>query len=404
MNRLNTVAKDFDRLFLNNIEEDDWTKVATQFTENLTDTKIRAAIQQMPPEIYALNGDKIVEKLISRRKELKDQSLKYYRFISKEVDVLGSNENEKFTLSATNDSLTLTVYSYRKYADSNFVMYKRVFDQRVTKEIRLYGFNGEDKFEVDSNIHSSIRIRMIGGRGRDSFFVNSRLRSFIYDNTVDTNYVVAARGTKRYLKNDPNINEFKLRHYNYPITRYPRIIFGINEDDGFLAGTGIWLTRYGFRKDPYASDHNLSALFAITRKAWQVKYHGELIHAFRSTDVLINAQVSNPVLNNFFGFGNNTGIDESRPARFYRVRYSAAEADVLFRNKYFGKLSVMAGPSIFHYWNRPAQNDDYILEKPSEVGLDSASVYSAKTYAGFKAAIELDNVNSELFPTRGIRW
>jgi hypothetical protein len=404
INRLNTVAKDFDRLFLNNIEAHDWDKVATQFTENLTDAKIRNAIHQMPPEIYAINGDKIVDKLISRRKELKEQSLKYYRFLSKEVDVLGSNENEKFTISATNDSLTLTVYSYRKHADSNFVMYKRVFDQRVTKEIRLYGFNGDDKFEVDSGLHSSIRIRMIGGRGKDSFLMHSRLRGFIYDNTIDTNYLLAARGTRRFFKNDPNINEFKLRHYNYPITRYPRIIFGINEDDGFLAGTGIWITRFGFRKEPYATDHNLAALFAVSRKAWQLKYRGEFIHAFRSTDVLINAHISNPVLNNFFGFGNNTAMDPSQPARFYRVRYSEAGADLMLRNKYFGKLSVMAGPGIYRYWNRPEQNSDYVLGKPAEVGLDSAAVYGAKTYAGLKAAIELDNVNSELFPTRGIRW
>ncbi len=122
-------------------------------------------------------------------------------------------------------------------------MYQRVFDQRVTKEIRLYGFNGEDKFEVDSGMHSTIRIRMIGGRGKDSFFIKSRLRTFVYDNVTDTNFLLASRGTKKYFKNDPNINEFQLKHFNYPITRYPRIVLGFNEDDGLMLGTGLWITQ-----------------------------------------------------------------------------------------------------------------------------------------------------------------
>jgi hypothetical protein len=404
INRLNMVSKDFDRMFLNNLDEEAWSKVATSFASELTDQKIKAAIQKMPPEIYAISGQKLIDKLISRRKVLKQESLKYYKFLSKEVDILGSNENEKFTITAVNDSVMLTVFSYRKTADTNFVMYKRVFDQRLTKEIRLYGFNGEDKFEVDSGMHSSIRIRMIGGRGKDSFFIKGRLKTFVYDNVNDTNFLATSTRTKKYFNNDPNINEFKIKHFNYPVTRYPRVVLGFNEDDGMMIGTGLWLTRFGFRKDLYASDHRLSALFAIMRKAWQVKYHGEQIHAFRSYDVIFNAQVNSPVLNNFFGFGNSTLLDKSRPVRFYRVRYKFAEADILLRKKYFGKLSLLVGPTFYHYWNRYTNNDEYILGKPSNAGLDSVSVYTTKTYAGLKAAIELDNLNSDLFPTRGIRW
>lgn len=404
INKLNMVSKDFDRLYLNNLDERAWHKVASDFTSKLTDEKIQSAISKMPPEIYNISGRQIVDKLKARKKLLLHEALKYFRFLSKEVDVLGSNENEKFVISSQNDSLVLTVFSYRKNADTNFVMYHRVFDQRVTREIRLYGFNGDDKFEIDSTVKSNIRIRMIGGRGSDSFFIKSRLRTYVYDNIIDTNFIESPRGTRRYFRNDPNINEFSIRHFRYPVTRYPRLVAGFNEDDGLMLGTGLWITRFGFRKEPYASDHKLSALFALSRKAWQVRYHGEIIKAFAATDIVMNAQVNNPALNNFFGFGNGTHMDESQPARFYRTRYKYAAADILLRKKYFGKLSIQAGPSIYHYWNRYSDNEDYILAKPSAAGLDSASVYTPKTYAGFRAGIELDNLNSELFPTRGIRW
>lgn len=404
INKLNTVSKDFDRMFLNNLDEKAWSRVATEFTNTLTDQKIHAAIHKMPTEIYDISGSEIINKLISRKKNLNHQALKYYKFLSKEVDILGSNENEKFTISAVNDSVMLTVFSYRKTTDTNFVMYQRVFDQRVTKEIRLYGFNGEDKFEVDSAMHSTLRIRMIGGRGNDSFFIKSRLRTFVYDNVNDTNYLVASSRTKKYFKNDPTINEFQIKHFNYPIRRYPHIVMGFNADDGFIAGTGLSFTQYGFRKQPYSTDHQLTALYAVTKNAFRVKYHGEKIQAFGNTDILLHAELSSPVLNNFFGFGNRTVIDESKPISFYRVRYQFAEADVLLRKKLLNILSFSAGPTLFHYWNKPQDNEDYILGKPADAGLDSLAVYSTKTYAGIKAAIEINNLNSELFATRGIRW
>ncbi|WP_276504761.1 BamA/TamA family outer membrane protein [Terrimonas pollutisoli] len=404
INHLNTVAKDFDRIFLNNIDENIWTRVVTDFTSKLTDQKIEQAVHKMPPEIYAISGKEIVDKLISRKKLLKERSLKYYKFLSQEVDILGSNENEKFSLSAVNDSIKLTVFSYRKQADTNFVMYQRVFDQKVTREIRLYGFNGEDKFEVDSNLHSTIRIRMIGGRGNDSFFIKSRLKTFVYDNTIDSNFLSSVRGTKKYINEDPNINEFRIRHFNYPFRRFPRLLLGLNGDDGLLVGTGFWFRNYGFRKTPFASENKLMTLFALTRKAFQVKYNYEKIQALGTFDLLGAAQISNPVLDNFFGFGNSSVRDKSLPKKFYRVRYKFVSADLLFRKTYFNKLSIIAGPTVFHYWNRYENNEDYILGKPGDVGLDSAEVYNVKTYAGFKAAVILDNLNDELFPTRGIRF
>ena len=87
----------------------------------------------MPPEIYAINGKVITDKLISRRAMLKEKAIEYYKFISKEVTVLGSNENELFHFTGQHDSLKLTVYSYRKNTDTNFVMYQRVFDPKIAK-------------------------------------------------------------------------------------------------------------------------------------------------------------------------------------------------------------------------------------------------------------------------------
>jgi hypothetical protein len=404
INDLNYVAKDFDRMFLNGIDENDWKITAEKFINELSDAKIDQAIRQMPPEIYAINGKVITDKLVSRRKLLYEKSLRYYRFISQEVEVLGSNQDEFFRFSNQNDSLRLVVYSYRKKADTTFVMYERVFDPRITKEIRVFGFNGADRFEVDSNISSSIRIRMIGGRGNDSFNIKSPVKTYIYDNTNEQNYLLGSRRTRNLFSSDPNINEYRINSYRYNVNRYPRFIAGFNGDDALLLGTGFWFTNYKFRKEPYASNHRLTALFAVIRKAYQVQYNGELVDAFGKTDVLINAGIIDPVLNNFFGFGNTTKIDYARSDRFYRVRYNQIETDVLLRKNPFKILSLTFGPSFYAYWNERGPNEHYILGNPELVGLSSSEVYATKTYLGAKVSANLDNLNNDLFPTRGIRW
>ena len=47
---------------------------------------------------------------------------------------------------------------------------------------------------------------------------------------------------------------------------------------------------------------------------------------------------------------------------------------------------------------------DKILTQPSLIGLDSLSIVTNKTYMGAKIGIDINNLNSELFPTRGIHW
>jgi outer membrane protein assembly factor BamA len=129
------------------------------------------------------------------------------------------------------------------------------------------------------------------------------------------------------------------------------------------------------------------------------------VDVFPKIDVQVNAELMNPALNNFFGFGNNTKVNEDTTIRYYRARFKNVGADVLFRKKIAGGLlALFAGPSFYHYWNEQDRNKDYILGKPSLVGLDSTDIYSVKSYAGAKLGFQLNNLNDDLFPTRGINW
>jgi DNA repair exonuclease SbcCD nuclease subunit len=404
VNHLSAVSKDFDRLFLNDIDRKEWDSVTTVFRRQLPDTAIINAVKKMPPEIYALNGQKITDKLISRRNDLERVSLKYYDFLAKRVSILGSNETEVFKVFNEGKNIRVQVLA-RDGKDTTFVMYDRLFDPNKTKEIRLYGFRGNDKFDISANTSHKTFFRIIGGKGDDTFHIDSKIKNYIYDLSTEKNFLTKGRQTKTRFSPNTKVNDYDINEYQYNIFHFPRVNVGWNADDGFMFGFGLWYRHYGWRKTPFASEQRLSALFSVAHKAYQFKYRGLFVDAFPRIDVAVNAELVNPALNNFFGYGNNTKVNEDTTIRYYRARFKNVAADVLFRKKVAGRLlALFAGPSFYHYWNERDRNKDYILGKPSLVGLDSNDVYSVKSYAGAKFGFHLNNLNDELFPTRGINW
>lgn len=401
---LNWEMKDFDRLFLNGIDRKTWDSVVVAFTQKLTDEKIRTAIKNLPPEIYAIRGKQTEDVLIERRNQLREKSLKYYDFITKEVTITGSNENELYKISNdANNNTVVTGYAIKKKnADTSFVTYHRVFNPTETKEIRIFGFNGEDVFVVDSNTHSKIKMRFIGGKGKDTFLINAPVKAHLYDVTTEENYA-NNHYAKNHFSSNYQVNKYELRSYNYNKTQFPKITLGYNGDDGLLAGAGFIFKKYKFRREPFASEHKLNALFAITQKGMQVKYNGTFHQVIGKTGILVNAKLNNPGINNFFGIGNETQIIQ--PKKYYLARYKTAEAEVLFNTKQEDKvLSFIYGPTIYHYWNRNINNQNLVLENPKNIGLDSSDVFTKHTYAGAKVGVIVDNINNALVPNSGINW
>jgi len=332
--------------------------------------------------------------------------MQYYRFLSRRVNVVGSNEKEYFKVTNHPNGLEVKVYARENRNDTSFVMYDRVFDHHVTKEIRLYGLNDDDKFEIDSSVHSRIKLRIVGGKGNDTFDIKGSVKNFLYDLTpdVEKNYIIHTRRTRNLFSSEPPVNYYSILGYNYPINRFPRLNLGYNIEDGLFIGPGFFRRTFGFRNKPFATEQKLATLYAVGKGAYQVKYNAEVNHFYRNNDFLFSWTYVNPTLNNFFGLGNKSKIDPLKNLIFYRTRYDYMESELLIRQRFFERLHIMLGPTVFHYWNKQTDNIGKILERPSLFGLDSVSVYSKKTYVGGKLAIYFNNLNNELYPTRGVQW
>ena len=106
--------------------------LSKNFRQMKHDTVIERQWRKLFPEIYNLDVKKISAKLKSRRDLLSKAGLKYYRFLSKEVNVVGSNKNEYFKIFNKNDSLEIKVYKRKQNNDSSSVMYDRIFDSKTT--------------------------------------------------------------------------------------------------------------------------------------------------------------------------------------------------------------------------------------------------------------------------------
>lgn len=397
-------ARDFDRIFLTDLDRFEWEKTIDEFRKNLNDSVIREAVKKLPPEAFAIRGETIIQKMINRRDLLPDEGMKYYRFISKHVNVLGSNQREHFVVSKVGDGLRVRVYALAKGDDTSFVMYSRVFNPAVTKEIRLYGLNDDDLFTIEESASSRIKLRIIGGKGNDTFDIKGNVESLLYDLKADGNFIKNGSRAKNRFSLDPPVNERSVLGFNYNTTKLPNGLMSFNSDDGLLIGGGISRRTYGFRNLPYASDQKLSILYAPRWSAYQLKYRGEFNHITRNADLIVQGKFANPALRNFTGFGNSPNVDNDRNFNYYMTRYRTLEFEALIRKRYFDKLHLTVGPYFFQYNNKFSDNKGRILGDFRGLQMDSLDLFSKKKYAGVKLGILINNLNKDFFPTRGMYW
>jgi hypothetical protein len=401
---LNYKERDFDRFFMNNLDETAWKKITTNFQTQLTDSVIENAVTKFPAAITALDANTVAEKLKSRRDILFKNALNYYQFISRVVSVPGSNKSEYYHITKDTLGLHLTVYKKKEETDSASIMYNRTFDEKVTKEIRLYGLNGNDKFEIDEDVSSKIKLRIIGGKGNDTFDLKGNIHNKIYDISTEKNAVINGNKTKNKFSSRPDVNEYRQIEFQYTRKRFPQINLGFNGEDKLLVGFGFSRRTYSFRKEPYSTDQKLVTLYAPHEGAYKIKYRGVFNKIIFRQDLVVNAQFVNPTLDNFFGLGNRSVYDKKIPIEFYRVRYKFIETDLLIRYRYNPVFHFSIGPTYYQYWSRYKDNEKRILGNPGILSSDSAGIYGTKEFLGLKARVDISYINSEIFPTRGITW
>jgi hypothetical protein len=391
-------ARYFDRYFITKSSENEWLEIAEILQRKMTDAVIDNAVAHFPNFPEYSKG--IAQKLKKRREDLKTNSQILYRFLSKQVDVLGSNKNENIIVKRSpNGDTEVSIYDQKKDSASGRLLYNRTFNPSITKEIRIWGLDGEDNFTVSGIAKTGIKVRLIGGKGKDSFSDSSVVRggqkkTIIYDKIEGTKLDIGSE-TKNLVSDNKNINDYNREAFNYDVV-LPLASFAYNPDDGIFIGAGVQWTHQGFRKSPFASRQSISGNIAFTTGSANFFYKGEFTDVIGKTDFELKATAQQGgLIDNFFGLSNESIYTKEKGIDFYRIRYENQSIHGLFKSQ-LGPLTLSYGPAL-DIWDVRRNATKFINEY---LPLDSDS-YNQKTFLGVNVGLLIDKRNNPILTTHG---
>ncbi len=394
-----------DRRLLNALPRPAWIEIADSLRAALTDDVIDEAVRAWPDPLYERGGDETARILKIRRDQLSAVAEQFYEEHARVVDVVGSHKHERFEVTRLDDDSTrVVVYKTSKQGEIRRVIYRRTFLRGETKEIRLYGLDGNDQFVVEGAVRRGLRVVAVGGPGADHFVDRSRVGGWgrqtrFYDTASGNTWEAGPEARLVRSDLDPAVNRYDPNAFQYNLA-LPLTFFGRNSDDGVFLGGGLQLIRHGFRKTPYAASHRLKANFASRTRAVNAVYAGHFVEIVGGWDVTVEAAYFSPDnIRNFYGLGNETENTE-RDREFYQARLTQAHVATALQKRLEEGATFRIGPSL-SFTDVRADADRFVGQP--QAGISPGSL-DEQAFAALEAALTLETVDDAVNPKQGFRW
>lgn len=409
-------ARYFDRSFLTAPDLKQWLETVQAMKDAITPALIREAMGDMPKEIYPYHGPEIERKLQNRLAQLPRSATSLYLSLAKEVDVVGSDKKEYFLVERLNNEQTrVRVWKLKAKSDErDHKLYDRTFERSETKEIRLYGLGGNDRFELKGKVTQGIKVRVIGGDGHDTFTDSSlvtrrKFQTIVYD-TPDNTFFFNPH-TKNKVSTNPEVNHYDRKAFHYDIVS-PVLALNFNPDDGIFLGGGGQSVKHGFRKSPYKSKQVFKGNYAFLTNSFNFLYFGEFNDVFGDWDLLGHIDLRRPSFTSFFyGVGNETNNnirDFGRP--YYRVRYNLITVSPSVRKRSENLRHDLRFGPIFQHIKLEEEDEAVQLERfifqeyaPTLSAGAATDLFETNRYfAGAQASYAFDLRNARHATSRGL--
>lgn len=409
ISRWNLNARNFDRYFLNGLNQQDWEEQIAFVQNALTDDVIEKAMRKMPPVIYRESGQIIKSKLIARRNILKKQALTYYRALSGVVTVSTSEKHENFNITnLPRGQVSVKINKIKKDGKQEQVIYERTFDPEVTKEIRLYGMGGPDIFNMHGTTPSPITVRMIGTDDKDEFIADKDIKGkgnrYIYATPQQKN-TLPKHQARINVSGDTSLTKFHRLGYKYDFLQ-PLMLASYNRDYGFVLIGNLVYQKQGFGKEPYAFRQALRVSYGFGVSSLLINYTGDFKEVVKKNDLVVNILNKGPNYNSyFFGIGNNTQFINKPDRRIHYNRnvYSYIDADVRLKHTYDNWI-VTAGLAGQYYNGDGDANHGRYLDDYNAAHL-SENVFAGQGNIGLVAGFSFDTRDKgSINPHRGVYW
>ncbi|RLD22962.1 MAG: hypothetical protein DRI70_09975 [Bacteroidetes bacterium] len=370
----------------------------------MSDDVIFYFIHSLPPEMLTVSGIELGEMLKSRKEQLPEAVDQLYKLIADQVDVVGSNKHEYVTINRLGTgNVQVEMYKRTKEGKVNLEdpIFSREFVRDETREINIYGLNGQDVFHLSGSDKKSIPVRIIGGPGKDeiddkSEVTGPRKHTFIYD--TKSTALNLGPDSKDNTSDDPGINFYDRKSFAYN-TYFPLPLVYYSSDDGFVASLGMNWTTHGFRKEGYKSKHDVY-LKAGTVGNIQFGVQDQWKDLLGHWDAGIKADYGFyfPYYN-YFGLGNSTIKEQGLfDTDFYKVNIKGLMTSMYTETEIL-KNGIFKLGLLFESLNSVSQTDS-IFETSGErlPGADRV------TLGGISTRIYLDFRDRQIFTPKGLQF
>jgi hypothetical protein len=347
-------------------------------------------VAQLPPEIYNVKGQELIDKLKARRTQIPAFAKEYYFFVAREVEITGTRQREYFEVTdAGVDEMAVAVYRINNRGIKNDTpYYRRVFTASETKEIRLFGIKGEDVYVVNSN-KNPITVRIIGGPGKDSV-IQTKHPVHIYD---DADNVFQTSSARMHVSSDSSIHGWDYKWFRYDRNGLRPVVF-YNNADRIFAGLHYHYTKYKWRQEPYAWRQEVGINYSISQNALSAFWQAMYPNVIGKWNLVLRADYDVIRWTNFYGTGNESKY-ETNDLDYYRLRSEEWYASAGL-NRSFGRNNVQ----VTGYYQRVKNKDDpdrYL----TKVFADDRNVYLPNTYAGLQLTYSYIKLRDSVTPENG---
>ena len=394
-------AVEQDHRFLAPLGREDWLTIADSMRSALTDEVIESAFRLWPEPVFRLHGAEMIRIAKVRRDKLTQVAEEFYLLHARSVDVVGSEQHERFEVRRLNDDYTeVVVYKTSREGEIDQEIFRRTMWRGETDEIVLYGLGGNDRFFVSGTVQSGIMIHAVGGTGDDTFVDTSSVgggsRKTHFLDSRESDWSPGPE-TKTEVGRRPEDTDYT-GFYRYPRT-YPVGAAFYTSDDGVVLTAGALVTEHSFGKEPFAQLHQFGGSYATRTGAWRLRYDGTATERFGDWDLGLRTAWTNPDnVRNFYGLGNETA-PESTIDRV-RIRLGQTSLEFPFTLEEENGLTLEVGPRLV----RTKVRDDQSLSGfPQQPGLSELTT-EPEWHAGVGLSLEVEYLDDPLNPRQGYRW
>ena len=391
----NFPARFLDRQMANETTLEQWVNTAKDLQTLLTDGVIDSSVKLLPPEVFPLSGTGIISKLKSRRDHLAKYAEEYYLFLVKEVEIVATTDRDLIEIIPQDDkSISIKLYSLTTNEAEREPYYSKTFFSGETKEIRIFGLDGQDVYDIKEG-HNEITIRIIGGPADDEYRISKTSNMHVYDSREEN--LDRSAGSRLHLSDDPNIHTYQYNSFVYSKKGFSPAIF-YSREDRIYAGISYKVTNHKWRREPFANKHEVFVRYSVNQAAFNLGYEGQVNNFIGKWNLILNGSYDWVRWTNFYGLGNETR-QLSQDRDFHRIRSQDGLGSMGFQ-RFLGKQSSIAFTPFYETIKLLKDTGRFLMK--NFVPVIGNQNFIRKHFTGIGVELDLRRWNDVILPTKGI--